>query len=313
MRLPSCTGLSLPGKTRWVTARPTRLTSPPMADPLTYYPGRAVLSLDGPDTISLLERLVTNNTQDWSPGEARYGALLTPQGKVIADYIAQRTETGVLLDVDAEAREDLARRFKLFRLRAKVEIEPRDDLILACAAPGTPGAFPDPRHAQMPHRVFTTPEGLEPALDYDARRIACGVPEQGKDFASAEVFPSEINMDRHGGVDLKKGCFVGQEVVSRMHRRGKIRKRTLILSASPADASGIPPLSPANALPVTSSSQALGEATSASENKALARIRLDRLASALAAGGDLKLGEIPVTLEKSVWLQGEIAAFESHD
>ena len=101
-----------------------------MASPYAYLPQRAVLSLTGQDTMVLLERLVTNKTTDWSPGETRYGALLTPQGKVITDYLALRTNEGVLMDVATDFIDDLAKRLKMFRLRSHVQIEKRDDLFV---------------------------------------------------------------------------------------------------------------------------------------------------------------------------------------
>ena len=90
-----------------------------MASPFVYLPHRAIVSLAGPDTITLLERLVTNDTTDWGPGTTRYGALLTPQGKVLADYLAVRTADGVLLDVSKTEVDALAKRLKLFRLRSR--------------------------------------------------------------------------------------------------------------------------------------------------------------------------------------------------
>ena len=210
-----------------------------MATPFLLLPHRAVLSLRGPDTIALLERLVTHATDDWLAGETRYGALLTPQGKVIADYLALRTEDGVWLDVAADHVADLAKRLKLFRLRSQVEIDIRDDIFVFAAvqgiepdtetAPNGGQVLRDPRYPGGRVRVFATDRDWSTSTltldDYHADRITHGVPEQGVDFAAAEVFPADINMDVLGGVALNKGCFVGQEVVSRMHRRGKIRKR----------------------------------------------------------------------------------------
>ncbi len=273
-----------------------RPTSWDMPDQLAALPRRAALSLTGPDTLPLLERLVTNKTSDWPPGQARYGALLTPQGKVIADFIALRTGDGVLLDVSADYCETLARRLAMFRLRSDVQIAPRDDLAITLARAPFDGGFADPRSPDMPYRMFARATDLPDADWYDAIRIASGVPEQGEDFGGAEVFPAEINMDRLGGVDLKKGCFVGQEVVSRMHRRGNIRKRTLVLHGRELTP-GTDILAPAP----------LGTITSAAADLALARVRLDRLAK--ADGQALSASDKPVTVKKTDWLQTEIEAF----
>lgn len=266
-----------------------------MTDPIRL-PARAVIALDGPDTLALLERLVTHNTQDWDEGETRYGALLTPQGKILADYLALRTGSGVLIDVAAEAAEDLAKRLKLFRLRAEVEITPRDDLAIAI----DPTGQADPRSDTLPRRAIlplsaTTGDASE---DWRKARLAAGIAEFGEDFTSAEVFPSDVNMDQLGGVDLKKGCFVGQEVVSRMHRRGNVRRRSAAMSGE-----GVAP-----GASVTAGGSTLGEITSAHDQRGLARIRIDRLAKARAQESDLLAGDEAAELNCPAWLEAEIAA-----
>lgn len=273
-----------------------------MTKPLLALPGRSTLSLTGPDTLTLLERLVTNATEDWASGDTRYGALLTPQGKVIADFIALRTEDGVMLDVAESARDDLAKRLKMFRLRSAVEITADDTLAIAVAPDAYPGGFADPRHADMPHRAFVAASDISGTAEIEAQRIALGITEQGKDFDGAEVFPSDINMDRLGGVDMKKGCFVGQEVVSRMHRRGNIRRRTITLHGDSLKVGA-----------ALIGDTPLGEVTSAGPDTALARVRVDRLAKALGDGGPLTVDDKTVSLEKTDWLEAEMAAFLSND
>ncbi len=261
-------------------------TSAVMDAPLALLRDRAVLSLAGPDTLVFLERVVTCNTAGWPAGESRYGALLTPQGKVIADFLALRDEAGVLLDVARGALADLHKRLTLFRLRSDVAIAPRDDLAVITgpgpAMEGAPHVFADPRNPGGRLRAFTAepPAGDAAALTlWQAGRIAAGLPEFGEDFGAAEVFPADINMDLLGGIDLKKGCFIGQEVVSRMHRRGNIRKRSLVLAADGAEPGA----------PVLAGDSEIGMVTSAAGGHALARIRIDRLAAAgeapLTAGG----------------------------
>lgn len=284
-----------------------------MTSNLVHLPHRSLLSLRGPDTIALLERLVTHATTDWEAGETRYGALLTPQGKVIADYLAVRTEDGVWLDVSKEHIADLAKRLKMFRLRSDVEIEHRDDLFVFASLgpcterPETPDgaayAYRDPRYAEGRRRLIAgsmnVEDSSESLANYHRDRIAHAVPEQGSDFGAAEVFPAEINMDVLDGVALNKGCFVGQEVVSRMHRRGKIRKRTLrldlpeTLTAAPGDEIKAP-------LPI-------GAVTSAAAAQALAVVRIDRLAAAQQAGTQPEIHETPVTFEIPGWLEADLA------
>lgn len=271
----------------------------------TPLPDRAVLALAGPDTLAFLERVVTCNTADWAPGEARHGALLTPQGKVIADFLALRDEAGVLLDVARGALADLQKRLTLYRLRSDVAIAPREDLTVITGKGALPEnaaqAFEDPRHEGAPLRAFTS-EPLAPdeaaLARWQAGRIAAGLPELGEDFGAAEVFPAEINMDVTGGVDLKKGCFIGQEVVSRMHRRGNIRKRSLVLAADGAEPGA----------PVLAGDSEIGTVTSAAGGHALARIRIDRLAAAgeapLTAGGR----PASVTGPSTLWPPGPAAS-----
>lgn len=296
-----------------MTSLSALLTCASMTFDYVHLPQRAVISLQGPDTIALLERLVTHATTDWPDGETRYGALLTPQGKVIADYLAVRTRDGVLLDVAKAHAGDLAKRLKMFRLRSQVDIDLREDLqVLASLQPaGDPledatFTYSDPRYPGGRARALIERSAPDPRPDaiaaYHTDRIAHVVPEQGEDYGAAAVFPSEINMDVLHGVALNKGCFVGQEVVSRMHRRGKIRKRTLSvilpdgLAVQPGDEIKAP-------LPI-------GAVTSVSGTRALALVRTDRLNAAQQAGEEPSLHETPVRLEKPAWLGAELARME---
>jgi len=273
----------------------------------------------------LLERLVTCNTTGWAIGGARPGALLTPQGKIIADFLAIRTETGVLLDVHGEAMDDLAKRLKLFRLRAKVEITPLEGvLIVAGIEPAEHGVRPvsgtelvyiDPRYDGGRLRAIASEaewrryhgheaEWSLPPDQCELDRIFACVPEWGFDYRAAEVFPADVNLDRLGGVDYGKGCFVGQEVVSRMYRRGKIRKRTLRARGT--------------GLEVGASIEAsgpIGEITSAIDGLALARVRLDRLARAIGSGETVVSNGNAMSLEPRThgWLGEEMEVFRADD
>lgn len=291
---------------------------PVMTSSLIHLPQRAVLSLTGPDTITLLERLVTHATNDWWKGETRYGALLTPQGKIIADYLAVRTEDGVLMDVAREQVGDLAKRLKMFRLRSQVDIEVLDDLTVRASTEAADRSAPvsnamvsylDPRYPNGRLRAVakaersTAPDVPDQIAAYHADRIANAIPEQGLDFGAAEVFPSDINMDWLGGVALNKGCFVGQEVVSRMHRRGKIRKRTLKIEL-PADLAAEPGTD-------LVAPQPIGTLTSRHGNQALALIRIDRLQKALSDQVPVRLNESSVTIVRPDWLAADLAAMDS--
>lgn len=284
-----------------------------MSSDFIHLPHRTVIALKGQDVIALLERLVTNATTDWAEGETRYGALLTPQGKIIADYLAVRTDDGVLLDVAKAYAADLAKRLRMFRLRSQVDIELREDLHVAASIESQPVGFDgaafnyqDPRYPDGRARALCLGTAQQGATDslalYHADRVANGVPEQDADFGTASVFPADINMDILDGVALNKGCFVGQEVVSRMHRRGKIRKRTLRLemTASTSVQTGDAVNAPLS----------IGTVTSAAPGQALAVIRVDRLASAEQAGETVTVNQTPVSLEIPAWLATERTAME---
>lgn len=274
-------------------------------------PHRQVISLTGPDTISLLERLVTNGVQDWPEKETRYGALLTPQGKVLADYLAIRTQNGVLLDCDRDAAADFAKRLKMFRLRSDVAIELENDLtVFAQVGSNATDSMPSPdphsvayadiRFSKPRQRVITRAEPDEVSLDdYHRDRIENGVAEMGADFETASVFPSDINMDQLGGVDLKKGCFVGQEVVSRMHRRGKVRRRTVYLQGDE--------LTQGKSL---GNENSIGEVTSVAGQHGLAQVRTDRLAKLLREQKSILVDGAPVELHLPGWMQEEMEAME---
>lgn len=274
-------------------------------------PQRQIISLRGPDTISLLERLVTNGVQDWPKGETRYGALLTPQGKVLADYLAIRTQDGVLLDCDREIAPDFAKRLKMFRLRSDVAIELEDDLVVfaqvgseASNTDPMPGSasilYTDTRFSEPRHRLITADRSARGSIeDYHQDRVLSGVSEMGADFESAAVFPSDINMDQMGGVDLKKGCFVGQEVVSRMHRRGKVRRRTIGIRGNQ--------LSPGKSL---GNDTVIGNITSVAGQHALAQVRTDRLAKLIQAEKPVLVDGAPVSLDLPDWLKEEMEAMD---
>ena len=259
-------------------------------------PDRAILSLTGPDTIALLERTVTHTVAGWADGEARYGALLTPQGKIIADYIAHRTADGVQIDVHTDAADDLLKRLKMFRLRSAVEIV-RDEALVS--AIDTQGA-PDPRSPKLPRRsIVSAGDAASPLPGWEALAIAAGIPEWGRDYRAAEVFPTDINMDLMNGIDYKKGCFVGQEVASRMKRKGLIRKRAVRVRGEG--------LATGAELRAGTAGQ-LGTVTSAAEGEALALIRTDRFARAIADKQPLTINDVPAEIDGAPWLIAEVQA-----
>lgn len=256
---------------------------------------RAVLVVSGADAEAFLNGLLTVSTIDVPEGENRYGALLTPQGKIIADMILTRITDGFQIECDAAIAPSLLKRLRMFKLRAAVAIEERSDLGVT-AFEGSP----DPRSPLAPSRLIgarATTRGDTAA--YHAARIAAGVAEQGIDFGAEDVFPADINMDLNGGIDFRKGCFVGQEVISRMKRRGTARRRTLRATV----AADIPAPSP-----VLANGFEIGLLTSVSGGAGLARVRIDRMTDALAKNESITAGGMPIELDNPPWLAAELAA-----
>jgi hypothetical protein len=241
---------------------------------------RAAIRLSGPDSRSFLQRILTQDVASLGDGRGAFAALLSPQGKIAFDFFCAPVGEDFLLDCDRAHSAPLMQRLSLYKLRAQVEIAAAPDLAIAVgdAPSGAAAAFSDPRCADLPPRAFITGGAAEPAGDdsYDVRRLSLGVPEFGRDFFTDEAFLLDVNYDVLNGVSYAKGCFVGQEVTSRMKRKGEIRKRTLI-----ARFDGPPP--PKGAA-VAAGAATIGEVLSGREGVALALIRQDRLSAAEAQG-----------------------------
>jgi tRNA-modifying protein YgfZ len=266
-----------------------------------YLRDRAVLRVSGADAANFLQGLLTNDVEALAAGEARYCALLTPQGKILFDFFVVR-EAGApnsfLVDCPADQAADLARRFGFYRLRAKATIEDLSaDLGVAAIWDGAPDAamagivFADPRDARLGFRVIAphaeaVAVGESDLAAYEALRIALGVPKGGIDFPYGDIFPHDANMDLLHGIDFDKGCYVGQEVVSRMSHRGALRKRIVRLHLAGA--------APDPGTPVVDGELAVGTLGSAAEGVALAQMRTDRIDEARAAGRILTAGGVPV-------------------
>ena len=266
---------------------------------------RAVVSVIGTDAETFLNGLLTNSTLGMAPGDARYGALLTPQGKIICDMIYQRTSDGFLIDAAEQGDATLIKRLNMFKLRADVTIEKRDDMgVFAFDDQG----ISDPRSPAMPSWRIDEVHKLDQSSDHTWReaRIAAGIAQQGHDFSENEVFPADINMDLTGGVDYKKGCFIGQEVVSRMKRRGVARRRTVVLS--------IPTGAPHVGTPVMAGETPIGEVTSFDDTLAMARIRIDRLEKARSNDQiELTTADRPAKLIEENWLTTELENLKKSD
>ncbi len=265
--------------------------------PVALLPDRALVTVTGPDATALLQGVLTCNVETLQPSEARLGALLTPQGKILFDFLVSRIPDGFRFDVHVDRAADLAKRLTLYRLRAQATIAADPTVAVASAwdgaAPAPAEAIADSRHPDLGARLYAT-EGAFSAdaaeADYHAHRIALGIPEGGRDYAFGDAFPHEALMDQLGGVDFKKGCYVGQEVVSRMQHRGTARTRIL--------AAAYPDGAPAPGTEITAGGKVLGTTGSVADGRGLALVRIDRLGDALAAGETPLAGAHPVRLER---------------
>ncbi|MCZ8313916.1 folate-binding protein [Phreatobacter sp.] len=267
---------------------------------------RGVVRVSGEDAARFLQGLVTCNVETLGAGEARYGALLTPQGKIVVDFLCIGVPAddggGFLLDTPGVLAAELAKKLGFYRLRAKVAVEDLSAQLAVTAvwgeetAPSPEGLVArDPRHTALGWRLVgpKPAEAPAPTGDYEAHRIGLGIPAGGRDFAYGDAFPHEADMDQLAGVDFAKGCYVGQEVVSRMQHRGTARTRVV-----PVTFADFPPM---EGLDVVAGDKQLGVMGSSVHGRGLAKLRLDRVAEAADAGEPITAGGIPLVPVKPDW------------
>ncbi|MET4116547.1 folate-binding protein YgfZ [Bradyrhizobium sp. JR4.1] len=274
-----------------------------------FLPDRGVIKVAGEDARNFLNGLVTTDADKLKPGLGRFGALLTPQGKIIVDFLITEAPAGhgggFLIDCPKPLADGLATKLKFYKLRAKVTVENlSDDLGVLAAWDGKPAAqpdlaFADPRNEDLGTRILI-PEDLKQKLSdligaelvdaaaYETHRIALGVPRGGLDFTYSDAFPHETNMDRLSGVDFDKGCYVGQEVVSRMQHRGTARTRSVKVLLEDS--------SPEPGVSILAGDKPVGTMGSSAQGKGIALVRIDRVADALDAGQALTAGGLAVRL-----------------
>ena len=278
----------------------------------TAKPGdRAAILIDGPDAEHFLQNVLTADLDGVRAGEARPGALLSPQGKILFDFlISRRGEQGFLIDCRADQAGDLARRLTLYRLRAKAEITVSDQLLVfARWSDDSASSHGDSTSSQtdsgwLSDRRFPQEAGVlryygeavatdASPQDFARLRIAHGVAESGADFAPGDAFPHDVLMDQNGGVGFRKGCYVGQEVVSRMQHRGTARRRVMIATAE-ADL-------PEPGTAVLAGERAIGALGSVAGHRGLAIVRIDRVKDALDAGQPITAGGTALQLSIPAW------------
>ena len=288
-------------------------------------PDRAVIKIGGPERRDFLQGLITNDMEKLAADNAIYAALLTPQGKIIADFFLAERGDDFLLDCDAQIAPALLKRLTMYKLRADVtlEMQPGEHVAVlfganAASCAGLSGIagntaqngeatlFVDPRHADLGARLIA--QDLDAALAsigaetsdaspeaYKAHRIGLGVAEGTGELGTENMFALEANMAELNGVDFKKGCYVGQEVTARMKHKTTLRKRIVPLSSDS-------PL-PDGEASVSAGDRTIGDLCATSGTAALALLRLDRLEEAQSAGDAPQVGDLDVTPTNPPWLE----------
>lgn len=261
---------------------------------------RALLRVSGPDARTFLNSLLT---RDVGGERVVYTALLSPQGKVLTDMFAwDDGENGIVLDVPPDRAQALERKLSLYKLRAQVAIEQITGLAAIFYGTGAfDAAAPDPRfpNGELGWRaLLPMSSGLEALEDgelaFDTRRLAVGVPNLARDAEAEEVFAGEALLDELNGVDFQKGCFVGQENVSRMKRRATTRKKfcPVVFEGEPI----------AFGTPVLAGEAEIGSVRTGAAGRAIALLRLDRALDAVAAGKTLTAAGREIRLDPPSWL-----------
>ena len=259
--------------------------------------GRAFLRLSGKDAETFLQALITTDLPSLPEGEIRPGALLTPQGKILFDFLIRRDGADAfLIETGEEQRDGLLKRLTLYKLRAVVDLAAVEGGAVTVAWDAPEADAPhDARFAAAGVTVSRRPgaDGADAPALYDGLRIAAGLPESGRDYALSDAFPHDVLLDRSGGLSFRKGCYVGQEVVSRMQHRGTARRLPVIVKAETA--------LPETGTELLAGGKPVGTLGTVSGPLGLAVVRLDRAADAMRTGTPITAGDVPVTLELPAW------------
>ena len=277
-------------------------------------PDRGVVKVVGEPARSFLNGLLTADIGRVTPAAARFAALLTPQGKIVVDGIVAEAPTedggGFFIDCPRALATAFVDKLNFYKLRAPVIAEDLSEVLGVMAVWDGNGdteyglVYDDPRLPALGRRVMLPPHlageaaadlgaTLVDAAAYEAHRIALGVPRGGLDFTYGDAFPHETDMDQLSGVDFDKGCYVGQEVVSRMEHRGSARNRVV-----PVAYEGF---APDPGAPVTAGEKQIGTFGSGAGGRGLALLRLDRAAEALAEAKPFTAGGVALRLQKPTW------------
>lgn len=265
--------------------------------PSAFLADRRLIRVSGTGAEEFLNNLITADIENLPAGEARAAALLTPQGKILFDFLIWRDGGDYLIETGAAEQDALLRRLTMYKLRAPVDlkVETVEGVSVFWTETAPVAGVRDGRFAKAGIDLFRLP-GASASGDvaaYDALRVDHGIAESGRDYALQDAFPHDVLMDVNDGVSFRKGCFVGQEVVSRMKHRGTARRRVVTVSAGGA--------LPASGTEITADGKPVGTLGTVCGNRALAIVRIDRIADALASGTPLLAKTVPVTVALPAW------------
>ncbi|MGN7826046.1 YgfZ/GcvT domain-containing protein [Agrobacterium tumefaciens] len=265
--------------------------------PSAFLADRRLIRVSGTGAEEFLNNLITADIENLPAGEARAAALLTPQGKILFDFLIWRDGGDYLIETGAAEQDALLRRLTMYKLRAPVDLKVGtvEGVSVFWTETAPVAGVRDGRFAKAGIDLFRLP-GASASGDvaaYDALRVDHGIAESGRDYALQDAFPHDVLMDVNDGVSFRKGCFVGQEVVSRMKHRGTARRRVVTVSAGGA--------LPASGTEITADGKPVGTLGTVCGNRALAIVRIDRIADALASGTPLLAETVPVTVALPAW------------
>ncbi len=242
---------------------------------------RSLLRLSGSEVVSFLQNLITCDIENLEVSEAGFGALLSPQGKILFDFFVLREDDNFIFDTATNQRDNLFKRLMFYKLRANVDIELDARQVFVFWQGAEPHGFTDPRHPDLGGRLYSETIPTNAVQNsWEINRIDVGIPQSGIDFELGAVFPHDVLMDqfnndeRSTGIDFSKGCYVGQEVVSRMQHRGTARNRVVKVHC---DSHDLPPKS----TEISAGGKTIGTLGGAVGQHGLAIVRIDRAASAI--------------------------------
>ncbi|MBK4215585.1 folate-binding protein YgfZ [Paracoccus caeni] len=230
---------------------------------------RQIIRVSGEDRVAFLQGLVTNDVKR----APCWAAILTPQGKYLADFLIVPDGDSLLIDVDARLADDLARRLTMYKLRSKVMLEPLTMEVARGTGPAPEGAIADPRHEALGWRLYG--KAGDDGSDWDAIRVEHQIPETLIELIPNDTYILEAGFERLHGVDFRKGCYVGQEVTARMKHKTELRKGLARVGIDGEAAPGTP---------ITRDGREVGTVFTRSGNRAIAYVRFDRLGEGMQAG-----------------------------